>query len=111
MKLLDKSRKLNKLLQQRDTAQYQEIANLMSDIIDANVYIVGNKGDVKAYSLREEFACKIAKEVVLDNGNFPAEYVQFLIQIVPSEATKNACLLIKRPLLCLFLAMVNVWEQ
>ena len=42
MKLLDKSRKLNKLLQQRDTAQYQEIANLMSDIIDANVYIVGN---------------------------------------------------------------------
>ena len=59
MKLLDKSRKLNKLLQQRDTAQYQEIANLMSDIIDANVYIVGNKGDVKAYSLREEFACKI----------------------------------------------------
>ena len=42
MKLLDKSRKLNKLLQQRDTAQYQEIANLMCDIIEANVYIVGN---------------------------------------------------------------------
>ena len=86
MKLLDKSRKLNKLLQQRDTAQYQEIANLMGDIIEANVYIVGNKGDVKAYSLREEFACKIAKEVVLDNGNFPAEYVQFLMGIKETYA-------------------------
>ena len=86
MKLLDKSRKLNKLLQQRDTAQYQEIANLMSDIIEANVYIVGNKGDVKAYSLREEFACKFAKEVVLDNGNFPAEYVQFLMGIKETYA-------------------------
>ena len=60
MKLLDKSRKLNKLLQQRDTAQYQEIANLMSDIIDANVYIVGNKGDVKGHSLRQEFECKFS---------------------------------------------------
>ena len=86
MKLLEKSRKLNKLLQERDTAQYQEIANLMSNLIEANIYIVGNKGDVKAYSLREEFACKFAKEVVLDNGNFPAEYVQFLMGIKETYA-------------------------
>lgn len=86
MKLLDKSRKLNKLLQERDTAQYQEIANLMSNLIEANIYIVGNKGDIKAYSLREEFKCKFAKEVVLDNGNFPAEYVQFLMGIKETYA-------------------------
>ncbi|MBR5797047.1 MAG: GTP-sensing pleiotropic transcriptional regulator CodY, partial [Phascolarctobacterium sp.] len=47
MKLLEKTRKLSKLLQERDNAQYQDVANLMSEVIDANVYIVGNKGDVK----------------------------------------------------------------
>ena len=53
MKLLDKSRKLNKLLQQKDTAQFEEIANLMSDVLEANVYIVGNKGDFLPYNKTE----------------------------------------------------------
>lgn len=86
MKLLEKTRKLNKLLQEKDSIQYQEIANLMSDVIEANVYIVGNKGDVKGYSLRHEFECRIVKEVVLDKGNFPAEYVQFLMGIKETYA-------------------------
>ena len=81
MKLLEKTRKLNKLLQQGDSIQYQDIANLMSDVIEANIYIVGNKGDVKGYSLRHEFECKVVKEVVLANGSFPAEYAQFLMGI------------------------------
>ena len=81
MSLLQKTRKLSKLLQERDNAQYQDVANLMSDVIEANVYIVGNKGDVKGYSLRQDFVCRVVKEVVLNNGSFPAEYVQFLMGI------------------------------
>ena len=81
MSLLEKTRKLSKLLQERDNAQYQDVANLMSDVIEANVYIVGNKGDVKGYSLRQNFVCRVVKEVVLNNGSFPAEYVQFLMGI------------------------------
>ena len=86
MKLLEKSRKLNKLLQEKENAQYQEIANLMSNLIEANVYIVGNKGDVKGYSLRQDFVCRVVKEVVLNNGSFPAEYVQFLMGIKETYA-------------------------
>lgn len=81
MSLLEKTRKLSKLLQERDNAQYQDVANLMSDVIEANIYIVGNKGDVKGYSLRQDFVCRVVKEVVLNNGSFPAEYVQFLMGI------------------------------
>ena len=81
MSLLEKTRKLSKLLQERDNAQYQDVANLMSDVIEANVYIVGNKGDVKGYSLCQNFVCRVVKEVVLNNGSFPAEYVQFLMGI------------------------------
>ena len=86
MKLLEKTRKLSKLLQERDNAQYQDVANLMSEVIDANVYIVGNKGDVKGYSLRQDFKCRIAEEVFLANGNFTAEYVQFLMGVKETSA-------------------------
>ena len=86
MSLLEKTRKLSKLLQERDNAQYQDVANLMSDVIEANVYIVGNKGDVKGYSLRQDFVCRVVKEVVLNNGSFPAEYVQFLMGIKETYA-------------------------
>lgn len=86
MSLLEKTRKLSKLLQERDNAQYQDVANLMSDVIEANVYIVGNKGDVKGYSLRQNFVCRVVKEVVLNNGSFPAEYVQFLMGIKETYA-------------------------
>ena len=86
MKLLEKTRKLSKLLQERDNAQYQDVANLMSDVIEANVYIVGNKGDVRGYSLRQNFVCLVVKEVVLNNGSFPAEYVQFLMGIKETYA-------------------------
>ena len=86
MSLLEKTRKLSKLLQERDNAQYQDVANLMSDVIEANIYIVGNKGDVKGYSLRQDFVCRVVKEVVLNNGSFPAEYVQFLMGIKETYA-------------------------
>lgn len=86
MSLLEKTRKLSKLLQERDNAQYQDVANLMSDVIEANVYIVGNKGDVKGYSLRQDFVCRVVKEVVLNNCSFPAEYVQFLMGIKETYA-------------------------
>ena len=86
MSLLEKTRKLSKLLQERDNAQYQDVANLMSDVIEANIYIVGNNGDVKGYSLRQDFVCRVVKEVVLNNGSFPAEYVQFLMGIKETYA-------------------------
>ena len=86
MSLLEKTRRLSKLLQERDNAQYQDVANLMSDVIEANVYIVGNKGDVKGYSLCQDFVCRVVKEVVLNNGSFPAEYVQFLMGIKETYA-------------------------
>ena len=86
MSLLEKTRKLSKLLQERDNAQYQDVANLMSDVIEANVYIVGNKGDVKGYSLHQNFVCRVVKKVVLNNGSFPAEYVQFLMGIKETYA-------------------------
>ena len=47
MKLLEKTRKINKLLQKGDKVEFNAIAKLLRDVIEANTYIVGRKGGVK----------------------------------------------------------------
>ena len=71
MELLEKTRKINRLLQKGDRAEYGEIAQLLRDVIEANTYIVGTKGEVKGYALIHEFECDIMREQVLDNKKFP----------------------------------------
>ena len=51
MKLLEKTRKINKLLQKGDKVEFNAIAKLLRDVIEANTYIVGRKGGVKGYAL------------------------------------------------------------
>ena len=50
MKLLEKTRKINKLLQKGDKVEFNAIAKLLRDVIEANTYIVGRKGGVKGYA-------------------------------------------------------------
>ena len=44
MELLEKTRKINKLLQRGEKVEFNAIARLLKDVIVANVYIVGRKG-------------------------------------------------------------------
>lgn len=43
MELLEKTRKINKLLQRGEKVEYNAIARLLRDVIGANIYIVGRK--------------------------------------------------------------------
>ena len=49
MELLEKTRKINKLLQRGEKVEFNAIARLLKDVIVANVYIVGRKGGIKGY--------------------------------------------------------------
>ena len=49
VQLLDKTRKINKLLQRGEKVEFNAIARLLKDVIVANVYIVGRKGGIKGY--------------------------------------------------------------
>ena len=40
MELLEKTRKINKLLQRGEKVEYNAIARLLRDVIGANIYIV-----------------------------------------------------------------------
>ena len=81
MELLEKTRKINSLLQNGDKVEYNAIAQLLRDIIEANTYIVGAKGEVKGYALIREFECDIMREQVLDSNTFPDDYLNFIMRV------------------------------
>ena len=81
MELLEKTRKINRLLQKGDKVEYNAIAKLLRDIIQSNTYIVGSKGEVKGYALIHEFECDIMREQVLDNQTFPEDYLNFIMRV------------------------------
>ena len=81
MELLDKTRRINRLLQYGDKVEYNEVAKLLCDVIQANTYIVGSKGEVRGYALIHEFECDIMREEVLDKKAFPRDYLNFIMRV------------------------------
>ena len=81
MELLDKTRRINRLLQYGDKVEYNEVAKLLCDVIQANTYIVGSKGEVRGYALIHEFECEIMREEVLDKKAFPRDYLNFIMRV------------------------------
>ena len=75
--LLEKTRKINKLLQRSETVQYDGISNVLSNVLDANIYIANKKGDIYGYALTQEDDNAQANEV-LRKGKFPEPYVKWL---------------------------------
>ena len=81
MELLDKTRRINRQLQYGDKVEYNEVAKLLCDVIQANTYIVGSKGEVRGYALIHEFECDIMREEVLDKKAFPRDYLNFIMRV------------------------------
>lgn len=79
--LLDRTRKINRLLQKSDKVKYEEISSVLSQVMSSNVYIVSKEGAVLGYALMNGFECPIMLERVLAPGNFPDRYVDFLLKI------------------------------
>lgn len=81
MELLEKTRKINRLLQKGDNVEFNDIAKLLRDVIEANIYIVDCVGGVKGYALIREFECDFMREKVLDSAKFPNDYMKFIMSI------------------------------
>jgi len=79
--LLERTRKINKLLQKSDKVEYYEISDVLSKVLIANVYIVGKNGTVLGYALLHDFECDIMRECVLKEKQFPEHYVEWLLRI------------------------------
>lgn len=73
--LLEKTRKVNKLLQRSENVEYDGISRVLSNVIDANVYITDKKGDIRGYAFASGIEDEVMLDEVISKGKFPKDYV------------------------------------
>jgi transcriptional pleiotropic repressor len=82
-----KMRKINKILHWPSNQQvdYSELCKVLSKILDANVYLLGIKGNVVGFNLAEDYKCTIMEKEVLGDKKFPTHFNQDLIDIEETQ--------------------------
>ncbi len=89
--ILEKTRLINRLLQKAAglTVDFNEMALVLSSVINANVYIVLKNGTILGYALAEGYSCGVMEEVVLKDEQFPEESVQEMLSVEETEANRE----------------------
>ncbi len=86
--LLEKSRKINRLLQRTGgkPVDFSDMAKVLGEAINCNVYISGKTGKIYGYNLQDDFECDIMEEEVIEVGYFPEEYNKGLKSVQETRA-------------------------
>lgn len=81
--LLKKTRKLNSSLQSygSEPVSFPELSDILSEIMEANVYIASRKGRVLGYALSKKFDCEVINSEIIKERRFPKEYNDELLAI------------------------------
>ena len=89
MMLLNKTRRLNKLLQKEagNSVSFMDMAEVLKDIVSANIYVVSRKGKILGYAITNEIASPETNRMILEERRFPEEYNHFLMKI--EETSSN----------------------
>jgi len=96
--LLSKTRMLNKILQKSGTEPvvFDDICNLLSNVLSCNVYIMSRKGKVLGYSFSSGFECDVITQKVIKDMRFPEYYNTRLLNIhetIANLANGGLCVL------------------
>jgi transcriptional pleiotropic repressor len=86
MSLLDKTRKINALLQ-KDTGKsvnFKEMSNTLSDAMEANIFIISLKGEVLGYAVNHQIENVRIKQM-LEDRQFPEQYTNNLTNITETS--------------------------
>src|SRR6056297_715229 len=87
-KLLEKSRKINRLLQRTGgkPVDFSDMARVLKETIKCNIYVSSQKGKILGYSILDDFECTIMEEKVIAEGYFPENYNDALKKITETKA-------------------------
>lgn len=82
MTLLTKTRKLNRLLQQEAdrTVSFTDMAEMLRDVLKANIYVVSRKGKVLGFSIINQLPFTELSRMVLEDKKFPDEFNDALLR-------------------------------
>ncbi|WP_018660054.1 GTP-sensing pleiotropic transcriptional regulator CodY [Heyndrickxia acidiproducens] len=88
MSLLDKTRKINSMLQNAAgrPVNFKEMAETLSDVIEANVYVVSRRGKLLGVATNQQIENERTKKIFEDR-QFPEEYTKSLFNI--NETSSN----------------------
>ena len=84
--LLERTRKISRLLEKAEKIEYKDMARVLSEVMNANVYIVNRDGRILGFSIVDDFECALMMEKVLKKEQFPERYVGWLSKIVETSA-------------------------
>lgn len=85
--LLEKSRRINKILQKTagQHVDFKAVADVLKNVIHANIYIADRTGKILGYSMVDEFECELMITEVIKDGLFPADYNELLLGVDESR--------------------------
>lgn len=84
--LLEKTRKINRLLQRSESVEYDGMSRVLSNVLGANVYITNKKGKIFGYAFVDDFECDLMIDKVINQGEFPKHYVSWLMRVDSTRA-------------------------
>lgn len=90
--LLEKTRKINNILQQTSRHQsisFMDVGKILSEVIDANVYISSRKGKLLGYAFTPDFNCESSDEILKNDQNqvaFPSALNERLLNVKVTES-------------------------
>ena len=87
--LINKSRKINRLLQKRERKpiELSEIGDVLQETIVCNTYLIDSDGEILSFNLLNDFNCEILQREILDRKEMPESYNNNLLKL--SETRKN----------------------
>lgn len=83
--LLEKTRKINKLLQRAENVEYNGISKVLSNVLNANIYIANKNGDIYGHAL-SDYEDNPAGSDAISRGKFPAPYSRWLNHFYETQA-------------------------
>lgn len=88
MNLLERTRKINALLQKTagKPVNFNDMAKTLSDVIGGNVFVLSRKGKLLGFAINQEIENERMKNI-LEERRFPEEYTKELLKI--EETTAN----------------------
>ncbi|MBE6097086.1 GTP-sensing pleiotropic transcriptional regulator CodY [Schwartzia succinivorans] len=84
--LLERARKINRLLQRSETVEFDSISRVLCNVIGANVYITNKSGKIYGYAFVDDFECELMIDKVINQGQFPKNYVKWMLKIDETSA-------------------------
>jgi transcriptional pleiotropic repressor len=91
VRLLEKTRSLNRLLQKSagHPVDFDEICRVLSDLIQGNVYVVSRRGKILGHALKQDYHCDVLEADVLKAEKFPGDFNDRLLRVLDTTTFKQ----------------------